>query len=248
MSLLDGFFHKRSVIALLDPLTISVAGRTVTITLRHHDRARRMTLRMDRRPDSAVITLPRRVGRTEALRFAEKSVDWIAGQLECQPASTAIAHGAEVLFRGNPHTVISTGTTRGLVIHDQENAALFVPGAPSHVKRRLVDWLKAQARRELVTACTHYAGRMGVAYTAISIRDQKSRWGSCAASGALSFSWRLILAPDYVLDYVAAHEVAHLSEMNHSPRFWRLVLTHCPHTKRAKAWLKQHGRELHRVG
>jgi predicted metal-dependent hydrolase len=92
-----------------------------------------------------------------------------------------------------------------------------------------------------------YAAAMGTTVKAISVRDQASRWGSCAADGKLSYSWRLIMAPAFVLDYVAAHEVAHRLEMNHGPRFWRLVLTHCPHTKDAKNWLKAHGRELHEV-
>ena len=105
-----------------------------------------------------------------------------------------------------------------------------------------------RGKRDLARACEYYAGAMAVRYTTISIRDQKSRWGSCAASGTLSFSWRLIMAPDFVLDYVAAHEVAHLREMNHGPGFWRLVLSHCKSARAAKVWLKAHGRDLHLVG
>jgi len=86
---------------------------------------------------------------------------------------------------------------------------------------------------------------METKFSRLTIRDQKSRWGSCSASGALSYSWRLVLAPPSVLDYVAAHEVAHLREMNHGPKFWRLVLTHCAHSRQAKEWLKRNGRELH---
>ena len=89
---------------------------------------------------------------------------------------------------------------------------------------------------------------LGVKVKRISIRDQSSRWGSCTSAGSLSFSWRLILAPPYVLDYLAAHEVAHLVEMNHSARFWRVVGKVCPHTERAKTWLDTHGNDLHRYG
>jgi hypothetical protein len=125
--------------------------------------------------------------------------------------------------------------------------AIHVPGELPHVPRRLLDWLKSAARNEIAAAAQRYAAAMGVTYRRITIRDQRSRWGSCSAQGDLSFSWRLILTPTYVLDYVAAHEVAHLKHMNHGPRFWRLVLTHCPEASRAKSWLKAHGQSVHRV-
>ena len=89
---------------------------------------------------------------------------------------------------------------------------------------------------------------LGVKVKRLSIRDQSSRWGSCTSAGSLSFSWRLILAPPYVLDYLAAHEVAHLVEMNHSARFWRVVGRVCGHVERAKTWLDTHGNDLHRYG
>ena len=89
---------------------------------------------------------------------------------------------------------------------------------------------------------------MAARFRKINIRDQKSRWGSCSTDGVLNYSWRLVLAPPYVLDYVAAHEVAHLREMNHSTRFWRLVLSHCPGSRSAKTWLKLHGTRLHALG
>jgi hypothetical protein len=122
-----------------------------------------------------------------------------------------------------------------------------VPGDPAHVKRRVLDFLKAEAREDLAQASAHYAARMGVDYRRISIRDQRSRWGSCSAGGDLSYSWRLILAPPYVLDYVAAHEVAHLRHLDHSPRFWRLVLSHCEDAAKARNWLRANGQEVHRV-
>jgi predicted metal-dependent hydrolase len=123
-----------------------------------------------------------------------------------------------------------------------------VPGKPEHVARRATDWLRKQAAIDLELACARYASAMDVKVRRIAIRDQKSRWGSCSSSGDLSFSWRLILAPPIVLDYVAAHEVAHLLEMNHSPRFWRHVLKHCPHARDAKNWMRLHGSDLHRYG
>src|SRR5947208_2650823 len=105
-----------------------------------------------------------------------------------------------------------------------------------------------EARRDLQRAAESYAGELGVKVKRLSIRDQSSRWGSCTSAGSLSFSWRLILAPPYVLDYLAAHEVAHLVEMNHSARFWRVCGKVCDHVERAKNWLDTHGNDLHRYG
>ena len=114
-------------------------------------------------------------------------------------------------------------------------------------QRRLADELK---RLRLASGLTgrQIAERLGVTIRRVSVRDQATRWGSCSTTGVLSFSWRLVLAPRYVLDYLAAHEVAHLVEMNHSRRFWKLVSRICPDMQRAKVWLDVHGTDLHRYG
>ena len=125
---------------------------------------------------------------------------------------------------------------------------ICVAGDAPHVSRRAGDFLKREAKRDLEAACRRYAEAAGVKIKRITVRDQSSRWGSCSTTGVLSFSWRLILAPPFVLDYLAAHEVAHLVEMNHSRRFWRLVERLCPGMQRAKAWLDAHGTDLHRYG
>jgi predicted metal-dependent hydrolase len=121
-------------------------------------------------------------------------------------------------------------------------------GETPHVPRRVREFLEAEAKRDLAVAVKRYCTRLGVTAKRITVRDTTSRWGSCSARGALSFSWRLVLAPPMVLDYLAAHEVAHLRELNHSPRFWRLVKTAFPQTDEAEEWLKRHGSELHRFG
>ncbi len=229
------------------PATLTVGGRTLAITFRRHQKARRFILRLGRDGQSAVVTMPTRAARAEALAFAERSSFWIAGQLVKQKTPHHIAHEAEILFRGELHRIIASGGRRGLVVHDAVARTLAVPGDEAHLARRLTDWLKAEAKRDLTQASGRYATAMATRYRRISLRDQKSRWGSCAADGSLSYSWRLILAPPMVLDYVAAHEVAHLREMNHGPRFWRLVLSHCPEARAAKQWLKRHGHELHRL-
>jgi predicted metal-dependent hydrolase len=192
------------------------------------------------------MTLPPRLSVAEALRFAETSKSWIASHLAKRPTAVALAHGAQILFQGTPHGVVATGGRRGVVCHVAGSAEIHVPGEEAHVPRRLNDWLKASAKQQLLAASQFYASAMQAKFKKITIRDQKSRWGSCSATGELSYSWRLILAPPEVLDYVAAHEVAHLLEMNHGPRFWRLVIGHCKGAKQARNWLRAHGHELHR--
>ena len=143
-----------------------------------------------------------------------------------------------------------TARTRGTVWVEPgaELPLLCVAGDPAHMARRVRDYLKREAKRDLEAASRRYAALLGVTIKRISVRDQASRWGSCTAAGVLSYSWRLILAPPYVLDYLAAHEVAHLVEMNHSRKFWRVVARVCPEWERAKTWLTTQGNALHRYG
>src|SRR6267143_1728355 len=153
--------------------------------------------------------------------------------------------------RGVAHRIVHRAGLRGTVwteVRDSGERILCVAGGVEHIDRRVHDYLKRQARGELQKAAQSYAHALGVKVKRLSIRDQSSRWGSCTSAGSLSFSWRLILAPPYVLDYLAAHEVAHLVEMNHSARFWRVVARVCGHVERAKTWLDTHGNDLHRYG
>ncbi len=221
-------------------------GRSVRISLKRHAAAKRMVLRMARDGGSFVLTLPPRQSLTSANAFVVTSAGWISKALARQPAPLAIAEGATISLRGENLVIRTTGKARGLVVCDAENKLLHVPGTEAHLKRRLVDWMKQQAEADLLEASRRYATAMQTQFKRLTVRDQKSRWGSCSSDKSLSYSWRLIMAPPMVLDYVAAHEVAHLLEMNHGPRFWRLVLTHCKHARLAKTWLKTHGQNLHR--
>jgi predicted metal-dependent hydrolase len=125
---------------------------------------------------------------------------------------------------------------------------LHVAGEEEHAPRRLLDWLKRQAHLDLNTRVDLHARRLNLTPKRLFVRDQTTRWGSCSTSGALSFSWRLVLAPPFVLDYLAAHEVAHLGHMNHGPRFWSLVERTMPRHEEARNWLRKHGASLHRYG
>jgi predicted metal-dependent hydrolase len=156
-----------------------------------------------------------------------------------------------VPLRGVPHRIVHRRFIRGTVWTEADAAGeplICVAGDVPHIDRRIADFLRREARRDLDGASRRFANELGVEIKRVAVRDQASRWGSCSTTGVLSFSWRLILAPDFVLSYLAAHEVAHLVEMNHSARFWRIVQKLCPDHARAKVWLDVHGADLHRYG
>jgi len=221
------------------------------VRLVRHAQARRYTLRIQSATREAVLTMPRRGSLKEAKAFAEKNGAWIAARLSRLPESVRLSHGATIPLRGVMHRIDHRRSSRGTVwveCGDDGANLLCVAGDAPHLERRLVDFFRREAKRDLERASRTYAQKLGVAIRRISVRDQTSRWGSCSTTGVLSYSWRLILAPSFVLEYLAAHEVAHLVEMNHSRRFWRLLLGLNPDVHRAKAWLDAHGAELHRYG
>jgi predicted metal-dependent hydrolase len=230
----------------LEPKSIEIGGRLIIASFRRNAKCKRMVMRLTPNGQGVVITMSPRASQAEALRFIESSKAWILKTMEAKAPAVSFSDGEQVLFKGELHTIKATGGRRGVV--NCENKTIIVPGEVTHVPRRLKDWLKAQAKADLTAASHHYAAAMATKFNKLTLRDQSTRWGSCSAGGDLSYSWRIILAPPHVLDYVAAHEVAHLKEMNHGPKFWRLVLTHCKSTKLSKDWLKANGRELHRFG
>jgi predicted metal-dependent hydrolase len=221
-------------------------GRPIRVALRRIAQARRFTLRVSATTGEVVLTLPRRANWKDAVRFADRQSEWIAARLDKIPDIIPLAHGSLIPLRDEPHRIIHRPDQRGLHILRSENEAqLIVGGAAHHVSRRVSDALKREAKHDLEKAVQKYASALDVRPAGITLKDTKSRWGSCAASRRLAFSWRLILAPPFVLDYLAAHEVTHLREMNHSDRFWRLLHGLCPETERAEEWLKRHGAKLH---
>lgn len=229
---------------------VAISGREVTVTLRRNARAKRYTLRITPRGDGAIVTLPRRGTVAGAKAFVDSHLEWIAGRLAAAgPAVDGLQPGDTVPVRGHVCRVVSTGTARGIIriTESDDGPALMVPGDPAHAGRRVRDHLKRLARADLEAAVRRHADALGVRPTAVRIKDTTSRWGSASSGGTLSFSWRLVMAPPFVLDYLAAHEVAHLKEMNHSNRFWAICRRLAPHTEEARAWLKAHGRDLHRV-
>ena len=222
----------------------------VAIALRRHPRARNYTLRVGRANGAPVLTMPARGSLAEARAFLDRHAGWLVNQMGKLPQVEPIADGGTVPLRGVHHSIRHVSLARGTVtvIDGGGHPVMLVPGRPEHLRRRVVDFLKREARRDLERSALRHAMMLGVRVKAIRLRDQVSRWGSCTATGHLSFSWRLVMAPPFVLDYLAAHEVAHLQEMNHSPRFWHLVESVCKETRAARAWLNKEGPRLHAIG
>jgi predicted metal-dependent hydrolase len=218
----------------------------VTLMLRRVRGARRMTLRLDEAAGAFHLSLPYGVALTEGLDFAARRRRWILAQLAALPPRVAFAAGAEIPLFGVPHVIRhDPGARRGAW---REAGTIWVSGFAEHLPRRVTDFLKAEARRELTARAHGKAAEIGRRVAKVSLRDTRSRWGSCSAEGEIGFSWRLILAPEAVLDYVVAHEVAHLAHMNHGPRFWRLVAKLTPEVAGPRHWLKANGCRLHRYG
>ena len=233
---------------------LRVDGIPAPVEVRRHPTARRLTLRVSRTRRAVLLTMPRSSDFREADLFLSRSLDWVRERLEGVPEPAPFRDGAVVPLRGLAHAIAFAGRGRGRAVVGLESACggrmphLRVSGSLEHAPRRLKDWLSSEAGRDLDARVAVHARNLGVRARRITLRDQKSRWGSCSSAGQLSFSWRLVLAPPFVLDYVAAHEVAHLVEMNHGPRFWRLVAKTLPTFEEAKVWLRIHGMDLYRYG
>lgn len=215
---------------------------SIPLILRRSARARRISLRISQLDGRVTLTLPNRVPEREALAFAQEKEAWIRKHLAARVADVPVGLGAVVPVGGRPHEVVA-GSGRKIRFDD---GRVVVPGAPERAGPRLAGHLKAIARARLSEASDHYAAKLGKPYSAITLRDTRSRWGSCTAQGRLMYSWRLILGPPEVLDYVAAHEVAHLAQMNHAPVFWEEVERIYGDYKEPRAWLRRQGSELHR--
>lgn len=215
----------------------------VEITLRRSARARRLSLRVSRLDGRATLTLPTRVPEREGLAFLREREDWLRRHLSQLEPELRPEFGGMVPFRGGTVTLIASAGRRVRLDGDR----LILPDDPARVGPRVAAFLKTQARDALANASDRYAAALGKPYGRITLRDTRSRWGSCSSAGDLMYSWRLIMAPAEVLDYVAAHEVAHLRHMDHSRAFWACVEGLFPDHKACRAWLRDNGQNLHRV-
>lgn len=217
----------------------------VEVHLKRVARARRFSLRVSRLDGKVTLSMPLRAREGEALAFLRGQEGWLRQTLAAMPEAGLhpVVLGSVIPFEGRDLRLVAA-TGRGLRV---EGDCLLVPGPAATAGARVAAWAKALARDRLAAASTHHAGLVGRRYTALALRDTRSRWGSCSPDGRLMYSWRLVLAPPAVLDYVAAHEVAHLVEMNHSPAYWAVVDRICPGWQGQRAWLRAHGQSLHRL-
>ena len=244
-------FFKNSEKGSLPTAELFIGRGTVPVDFRHNSNAKRLILRLSPskkidKPDGVVVTLPNGVGWEEGLRFAQTNRDWISARFLTLPEKIYFTDGAVIPFLGFDHHIRHVpGARRGVWREDNE---IRVSGPLTHLPRRIKDWLKKEARNKIVALTKKIALIRELKPGRITIRDTRSRWGSCAANGNLSFSWRLVLAPENIIEYVVAHEVAHLVEHNHSPQFWDVVDTLTPHCRVGRKWLKIHGEKLHRYG
>lgn len=229
--------------------TMRIGGKSVSVKVRLNPRARRLIVKVHPSTGEVAVVAPSERSVQKALDFARQEGDWIAGRLDRVPDPVYLEPGDTVLFKGNLY-VLRLSPDRGSVWIDNDatRPTIRVTGKREHAPRRVEDWLKKQARTAITRRINALAEELGVNVTRITVRDATSRWGSCSTSGAISLSWRLIMAPNSVLNYVAAHEVAHLREMNHGTRFWRIVdkLVGQDQAETAQAWLREFGSELHR--
>ncbi|MBV6631588.1 MAG: M48 family metallopeptidase [Alphaproteobacteria bacterium] len=222
-------------------------GRDLPVQWRHHGRSQRLTARLDPRGQGLRVTTPPGIPAREVQRFIDENRDWVEAQLADKGERIALEPGTEIPIEGIPRVIAPTGSLRGLP--ELTDTHLHVPGEPDRLAARITRFCRSMAKDRIVPLAERKAEQSGRAVRRVTVRDTTSRWGSCTHDGCLSFSWRLILAPPSVLDYVVAHEVAHLTHMDHSEAFWSLNARLADGTMaEAKTWLRRHGRTLFLYG
>lgn len=233
--------------ALLKNQALTLAdGRSVPVNIRRSSRARRILLHVGVYDGAVELVLPPGASIREGLSFARTQTRWVAAQLARVGDGVPFADGATFPILGQPVTIRRTDSRSALPVLQEDT--LLVGGRDDTVPSRVRRWVRGRALAEIKPRAERMGRELGRSPARISMRDTRSRWGSCSRAGNLNFSWRLVMAPENVLDYVVAHEVAHLRELNHSDRFWALVDTLCHDVSDARGWLRKHGAELHRYG
>jgi len=221
-------------------------GGPVWIEWRRSTRARRVSLRIDPQSGAVVVTLPLRAGRGAGMALLMSHAHWVSDRVAALPAAVRLVDGAMLPLAGIPHRIRHVPEGRGGAwLAGQE---IHVAGTAEFLRRRVLDLLRHEARRRLTAMAVDKAARIARPPLRVMVKDTRTRWGSCAPDGTLAFSWRLVMAPDFVQDYVVAHEVAHLRHMNHGQRFWALVNRLTTHAETAIPWLRDEGSRLLRVG
>ena len=225
---------------------MNLAGRDVPVRIRRNARAKRIILRIDNDNEGAIVTLPSRASEREALLLVQEKSDWLLSRLEKLPRKIPFEDGAQIPLLGEEHVVCHDPDLKAVAIKAENT--IKMGGRPEHLARRLGDWLRKEAKAEIQPRAQTMAAELDRKIGRITVRDTKSRWGSCAPNGNLSFCWRLILTPEWVLDYVVAHEVSHLRHMDHSAAFWQTVAGFDVQVEAARAWPNTNAEQLQRYG
>ncbi|MEO0361314.1 MAG: SprT family zinc-dependent metalloprotease [Pseudomonadota bacterium] len=223
--------------------TIRLNDPAVEVSVRRSARARRLTLTVPQNGDPPRLSAPDHASAADLARFLDRQSDWLRGALIRAPKPVPVVHGARLPVAGRMVEVSRARGPRRAPRLEDDVLVVQGRGAPGP---RIAAWLRERARAALLPVVEDCAAALGVDHGRLTMRDTKGRWGSCTSRGDLSFSWRLAMAPPAALDYVAAHEAAHLVEMNHGPRFWALVEELRPGWKAQRAWLRREGGALHR--
>lgn len=226
----------------IDPYTITIDGHHVQVHVRKNPRAKQIILRPAKQYPNFDLVVPGFYSVRKALSFVEEKRDWMANRLQEMPVKVSLGAGSVIAINGQLCEIVHVG---GRGVTRYTGTQLFVHGFEDHVSRRVQDWMRHYAKQMITDRAHEYARMLGVEFTKIFVADTRSKWGSCHEDGSLRFSWRLLLAPEGILDYVVAHEVAHLVEMNHSRKFWNLVGSLYPDYKIACKWLQTHGYTLY---
>jgi predicted metal-dependent hydrolase len=225
--------------------TLTLPGGPTRVQWRRNARARRVSLRIDPTEGLVVVTLPPRAGKRAGMSLLMTHADWVTDRLARLPDAIRFADGETVPYCGVPIVIRHVPGGRGAAWLADD--ALHVSGAAEFLCRRVTDFLRAEARRRFTTAVAAKAAQASLRARRVTVKDTRTRWGSCAPDGTIALCWRLIMAPAFVQDYVVAHEVAHLQHMNHGDRFWALVAELTPHTDAAMTWLRSDGARLQRT-
>jgi len=225
---------------------VTLPSGTARIAWRRSARARRVSLRIHPADGSVIVTLPPRTSHKAGMALLMNHAEWVSNRLAALPSQIVFAPGASVPIDDVPHVIRHEPGMRGGAW--LEEGVLHVTGALEFLNRRVTDFLRQEARRRLTALAAAKAQPLGIAPRRVLIKDTSSRWGSCAPDKTIALSWRLVMAPAFVQDYVVAHEVAHLRHMNHGPLFWAQVEQLTPHRRAAIGWLHREGPRLLRVG
>lgn len=227
-----------------------ISNRVVPLRIRENKHARRLTLRIDARSQEICVTTPPAISLCLVQNFVKKNRSWIEARFACVQnscESSYLKEGTTIPILGVTHTIrhkAGRGITEIITGNGEQDPQIIVYGSLEYLPRRVADVLKKQAALIITPLVGYYADKVERKVKSICYKDTKSRWGSCSIRGRLCFSWRLVMAPKEVVEYVVAHEVAHLIEMNHGPRFWALCEELCPDSQTYRAWLKKNGHML----